>query len=113
MMPALNFQTGRVAAVVIAVAFGLTAQSHAAQDANVIVMKNFEFSPMSITVRVGSTVTWQNRDGEPHTVVGVDGAFRSGALDQDEKFAFTFHKRGNYRYTCAIHPRMVGTVVVK
>ena len=46
-----------------------------------IVMKNFDFSPMDVTVSAGSTVTWKNMDGEPHTVVSADGLFRSSALD--------------------------------
>jgi len=100
-------------AIVLAIALSMTMQSQAAPDASSIVMKNFDFSPMSITVPAGTTVTWQNLDGEPHTVVSIDGLFRSGALDQDEKFAFKFDKPGRYRYSCSIHPRMMGTVIVK
>jgi plastocyanin len=78
-----------------------------------IVMKNFDFSPMAITVAHGTTVVWKNTDGEPHTVVSVDGLFRSKALDQDDTFAFKFDKPGVYKYVCTIHPKMVGTITVK
>jgi plastocyanin len=83
-----------------------------AADAQVA-MKNFDFAPMAITVSPGTTVTWPNRDGEPHTVVSADGLFRSAALDQNDSFKFTFSKPGTYKYVCSIHPKMVGTVTVK
>jgi plastocyanin len=82
-----------------------------ANDAT-IVMKNFDFSPMAITVTHGTTVTWKNKDGEPHTVVSIDGTFRSPALDQDDTFKFTFKKPGVYKYLCTIHPKMMGTITV-
>ena len=82
-------------------------------DGATVVMKNFDFAPMAITVPVGATVTWKNLDGEPHTVVSVDGAFRSGALDQNDTYSFTFKKAGTYKYVCSIHPKMMATVTVK
>jgi plastocyanin len=84
-----------------------------AQTANMVVMKNFDFSPMTLTVSAGSSVTWKNLDGEPHTVTSVDGLFRSGALDTDESFTFKFVKPGTYKYLCSIHPRMMAAIVVK
>ena len=78
-----------------------------------IVVKDFMFSPTPLTVKVGSTVTWTNKDDEPHTVVSDTGLFRSGAMDTDDTYKFTFDKPGTYHFTCSIHPRMVGTVVVE
>jgi len=78
-----------------------------------VVMKNFDFSPMAITVPAGTTVTWKNLDGEPHTVTSADGLFRSPALDQNDTWSFKFTKPGVYRYICSIHPRMIATVTVK
>ena len=74
---------------------------------------NFSFGPTTLTVAVGSTVTWTNRDDIPHTVVSTDGAFKSKAVDTDEKFSFTFAKPGTYSYFCSIHPKMTGKVVVQ
>jgi plastocyanin len=85
----------------------------AAADADTVVMKNFDFAPMALTVTAGTTVTWRNADGEPHTVVSADGLFRSAALDSNESFTFTFAKAGTFKYVCSIHPRMVGTIIVK
>src|SRR5262249_50865547 len=59
-----------------------------------ISIKDFEFAPMSLTVKAGTPVTWKNLDGEPHTVVSEDGAFRSTALDEGDSFSFTFTKPG-------------------
>jgi plastocyanin len=84
-----------------------------AQDANTIVMKNFDFSPMMLTVKAGTTVTWKNLDGEPHTVVSPDGAFRSHALDQGDAFTFKFDKPGTYKYICSIHPKMRAAIIVQ
>jgi len=74
---------------------------------------NFTFGPQSLTVPVNTTVTWINRDDLPHVIVSNDGAFRSKALDTDDKFSFTFTKAGTYPYFCGIHPKMVGKIVVQ
>jgi plastocyanin len=74
---------------------------------------NFSFTPASITVAVGTQVTWTNRDDIPHTVVTEDKTIKSKALDTDEKFSTTFDKPGTYSYFCSIHPKMKGTVVVQ
>ena len=78
-----------------------------------ILIKDFMFSPTSLTVKAGTTVTWSNKDDEPHTVVSDTGLFRSGAVDTDETFTFKFDRPGTYHFTCSIHPRMVGTIVVQ
>ena len=84
-----------------------------AAEANTIVLKDFHFSPMSLTVPAGATVIWKNLDGEPHTVVSIEGLFRSGGLDQNDSFTFKFDKPGTYKFLCSIHPQMLGTIVVK
>ena len=76
---------------------------------------NFTFGPGTLTVPVGTTVTWTNKDDIPHTVVSTDDpkTFKSKVLDTDEKFSFTFSKAGTYPYFCSIHPKMTGKVVVQ
>lgn len=74
---------------------------------------NFSFGPGALTVAVGTTVTWTNRDDIPHTVVSTEGAFKSKVLDRDEKFSYTFNKPGEYPYFCSVHPKMTGKVVVQ
>jgi plastocyanin len=74
---------------------------------------NFSFEPQTITVAVGTTVTWTNRDDIPHTAVSTEGVFKSKVMDTDEKFSNTFTKAGTYPYYCSIHPKMTGKVVVQ
>ena len=93
------------------VLFLLSGLSASAADTSVTI-KNFMFA-MDVTVTPGSTVTWTNLDGEPHTVASADGLFRSPALDQNDSFSFKFEKAGVYKYICSIHPKMRATVTVK
>ena len=74
---------------------------------------NFVFGPQSLTVPVGTTVTWTNSDDIPHTSVSTDGVFKSKVLDTNEQFSYTFTKAGTYPYYCTIHPKMTGKVVVQ
>ena len=85
-----------------------------AQSAEVKI-DNFSFGPATLTVSVGATVTWTNRDDIPHTVTSSDDpkVFKSRVLDTDEKFSFTFTKSGTYPYFCSIHPKMTAKVVVE
>ncbi len=91
----------------------LGAPAAEAPEPNRIVVKDFMFTPNSLTIKAGSSVTWANLDDEPHTVVSDAGLFRSGAMDTNESFSFKFDKPGTYHFTCSIHPRMVGTIVVQ
>ena len=78
-----------------------------------ISIENFAFSPATLTVPAGSTVTWTNKDDEPHTVTSSENAFTSQGLDTDETFSFTFSTPGTYPYYCKLHPHMTGSIVVK
>ena len=74
---------------------------------------NFTFNPPALTVKAGTTVTWTNKDEEPHTVVSSDGTtFHSPGMGTDATFSFTFQNAGTFAYICSIHPMMHGTVVV-
>lgn len=91
----------------------LTANAEAKPAATAEVkIDNFSFGPAAITVSVGTTVTWTNRDDIPHTVVSTEKVFKSRVLDTDEKFSYTFTKTGEYAYFCSIHPKMTGKVIV-
>ncbi|MGD0192599.1 MAG: cupredoxin family copper-binding protein [Rhizomicrobium sp.] len=102
-----------VAAIIAKVVVLATPAASAAPQQPSVIIKNFDYAPMSLTVRRGATVTWKNLDGEPHTVTSVDGLFRSGALDTNESYSFRFDKSGTYNYVCSIHPRMMAKVIVK
>ena len=79
---------------------------------NAVSISNFAFAPATLTVPVGTTVTWTNHDEEPHTVVAGDGSFHSPGLGTDATFSNTFATAGTFDYVCSIHPFMHGTVVV-
>ncbi|MGV9664692.1 cupredoxin domain-containing protein [Nocardia niigatensis] len=79
---------------------------------NAVTIDNFAFGPTSLTVKVGTTVSWTNHDEEPHTVVADDGSFRSPTLGNNATYTFTFTKAGSFAYVCSIHPFMHATVVV-
>jgi plastocyanin len=98
---------------VLWLAAGSCASLGRAAESAKVVIKEFMFTPNSVTVSAGATVTWSNLDDEPHTVVSDAGLFRSGAMDTNESFSFKFDKPGTYHFTCSIHPRMVGTIVVQ
>jgi plastocyanin len=101
----------------LAFATGLQAQPMqvAAPEARAaqVNVDNFTFSPPTLTVTAGTTVTWTNADDIPHTIVAQDRSFRSKALDTDGRFSFTFTAAGEYDYFCSLHPHMVGKIIVK
>ena len=96
---------------VLAASAGLCAAY--AETPNQVVIKNFMFSPMALTIKAGATVTWKNLDGEPHTVVNDAGMFRSAALDQNDSYQFKFDKPGIYKVFCGIHPNMKEVITVQ
>ncbi|MFM0285232.1 cupredoxin domain-containing protein [Paraburkholderia megapolitana] len=101
------------AVVFSAASMGASISVAQAAEPNAVVIKNFMFMPMSLTIKAGSTVTWKNLDGEPHTVVNDSGLFRSSALDQNDTYQFKFDKPGTYKIFCGIHPNMKATITVE
>ena len=90
------------------------AQNATQASAGAISIDNFTFTPQSLTVKAGTTVTWTNRDDIPHGIASKNNAFaRSKALDTDDSYSFTFTTPGTYQYFCYVHPHMVGTIVVE
>ena len=81
---------------------------------NQIVIKDFHFTPQTLTVKAGEKITWINRDEEPHTIVSVEKQFKkSGPLDTDQEFTVTVGAPGTYTYFCSVHPKMTGTIIVE
>jgi plastocyanin len=90
-----------------------TATTTAAKPAQVPIAKNM-FTPADLTVSVGQAVVWTNEDAAPHTVTTTSAPvkFDSGAFGQGKSWSYTFAQTGTYKYYCAVHPDMVGTVTV-
>ncbi|WGR91302.1 cupredoxin family copper-binding protein [Bradyrhizobium sp. ISRA443] len=85
--------------------------SAARADDVAVHIDNFVFQPAQLDVKVGTTVTWTNRDDISHTVVCA-GKFRSKPMDTDGTFSFTFTEAGEYKYFCSLHPHMTGSIKV-
>jgi plastocyanin len=120
----------RFAALTIAVALAIAACSGSATPApsaqpsaappaaapaaagSAVSIANFAFAPASMTVAVGTTVTWTNTDSAGHTVTADDGSFKSDKLGTGTAFSHTFTTAGTYTYHCSIHSSMTGTITV-
>jgi plastocyanin len=83
-----------------------------ASEPAMVKIDNFTFIPQTLTVSVGTRVTWVNRDDSPHTATSTQKVFSSKALDTDDQFSFSFTRPGTYAYFCAIHPHMTGRIIV-
>jgi manganese oxidase len=99
---------------------GTTAKETTTANSNQVICKNNKFVPDTLTVKVGTTVTWVNQDGYVHTVTSGtspsdrSGLFDSGNLNGGETFSFTFDKAGTYDYFCIPHFSlgMIGKIIV-
>lgn len=87
------------------------ATAHAANDTSVTI-SDFQFTPATITIHVGDTVTWTNHGPSAHTATANDGSFNTGVLQKGHSASHTFTTAGTFTYICQIHPFMHGTVVV-
>ncbi|HVA44079.1 MAG TPA: cupredoxin domain-containing protein [Acidimicrobiales bacterium] len=85
----------------------------AASGGDTIVIKNFEFMPMSMTAKAGATVSVHNEDSTTHTLNATNGAFTTGDIGPGATKTFTVpSKAGKYSYDCQIHQYMTGTLTV-
>jgi len=82
-------------------------------DAHDVGVDNFSFAPTTVSVPVGTTITWTNHDDVPHQVVSTEQKFKSPVLDTDGHFSYRFDAPGAYKYFCSLHPRMTGQIVVR
>src|SRR2546428_3777341 len=87
--------------------------SAASPGHNQIVIKDFDFSPKTLTVKSGEKITWINRDDEPHTVVSVEKQFKkSSALDTDQEFTITAGGPRPCTYFFSVHPQITRALIV-
>lgn len=78
-----------------------------------VAIQNFVFSPKTLTVPVGASVKWTNKDTVAHTASSGKGTFESGNLNQGQSFSFKFTQAGTYDYVCKYHANMTATVTVQ
>jgi plastocyanin len=88
-----------------------TGKAHTSASASVT-MVDFSFTPASVTIAVGDTVTWHNTGQAPHNATANDGSFKTPDLNNGQSASHTFSSAGTFSYICTIHPNMHGTVRV-
>jgi plastocyanin len=93
------------------VSYSSAGQAHASASATVT-MGDFFFSPASVTVAAGDTVTWRNTGQAPHNATADDGSFSTPDLNNGQSASHTFSRAGTFSYICTIHPNMHGTIRV-
>ena len=98
-----------IAAVLIAL--GGAGAALAADHA--VAISGFSFSPASVTVTVGDTVTWTNSDAQAHTATANDSSWDTGTIANGASGTITFSTAGTFAYHCSIHSAMTGTVTVQ
>jgi len=78
-------------------------------------IESYMFSPLEVTVRIGDTVKWINREKRTsHSVVfPQEGGLESERMFPGESWQREFLKAGRYDYTCGPHPEMKGAVIVR
>lgn len=84
------------------------------QAATAVTIQNFAFSPASLTIKKGETVTWTNKDSAPHQIASdMAGKFQGPSISNGQTYSFTFNETGSFPYHCAIHPMMKATITVQ
>ncbi|GAA4294221.1 cupredoxin family copper-binding protein [Streptomyces venetus] len=108
-LPAALLVTGAVTVLP-----GAAPVAHAA-TAHQVLMSGYAFSPRSLTITAGDTVTWTNQDQAPHDVKTTSGpaSVHSPMLNKGGTWSHTFTTAGSYGYVCTVHPGMTAQLVVK
>ena len=82
-------------------------------QSNAVDITGFAFSPETLTISIGDTVAWTNKESATHTATADGGEFDSGNLGNGDTFSHTFTAAGTYTYYCKIHTSMTATIIVE
>jgi plastocyanin len=99
-------------AVALAVALTVASPVKARAETHVVVVEGMQFTPATLTVKRGDTVTWQNKDLVPHTATAA-GRFDSGGIAAGKSWSWQPAAAGRFDYVCTYHLGMKGTLVVQ
>src|SRR2546423_3152265 len=91
---------------------GAAPATPAATATKTVQIKRSSFSPSSVTIKTGDTVTWVNSDTQNHQVVSNNGSFVSPILGPGKRYSHTFNAAGTYHYHDGLNPASKGSVVV-
>lgn len=112
----VDVATGKTTAVAVGQAPRKIVVQQTAQAAvagSKVSISGFAFGPQMLMVKAGTSVTWSNDDGSPHTVTFHDGSPGAKVLSPGQTFTRVFDKPGTYDYFCSFHPYMTGSVMVE
>lgn len=101
------------AVVFVSCGGGSNGGNDTSSDPNTVLIEDYAYLPVEITIQAGETVTWINKDSVGHTSTDTEGEFDSGMLGRDESYEYTFDNPGVYDYYCIPHPYMKGKVIVE
>ncbi len=121
---ALAVFVGAIVVLAVGVLAGLLLSSASGNDedatptvlddlAVTIEISSFRFQPPNVSVPVGATVTWVNRDEAPHDSEARDKTWETSLLQRDEESVVTFDEPGTWEYYCTIHPYMTATLTIR
>jgi plastocyanin len=113
-----NFSRNKLIVLILVavVIFNLTnscKKSSSGPGPNEVFIQGMAFSPSTITVSAGTSITWTNKDAVAHTVTSNSGIFDSGLINTNGTFSYTFETVGSFPYHCTVHSNMAATVIVK
>ena len=80
--------------------------------ANTITIQNTTFSPNTLNIKPGTTVTWINKDNETQDIVSNSGIFDSGNLTTNQSYNYTFNQSGSYPFHSTVNTNLTGTIIV-
>lgn len=92
--------------------FSLAADKKGGGESHDVTIKGMKFDPAEITINVGDTVVWTNKDDRDHDFLAKDKSFKSDNLGKGDTFEHKYTKAGKFNYACSYHPRMKGVVIV-
>jgi plastocyanin len=100
-------------AVVASTATAVTRAAAAKPHPVTVEIRDMKYASNTLTIPVGTKVTWINKDQTPHTVTDRGRRFASAALDTGDSYSYTLTTPGEFTYFCTIHPFMIAKVIVK
>ena len=108
----------RVRSIALLLTFGLLLAGpvqtvNAGPASHTVTIDGTQYTPQELTIKVGDTVVWVNKDPFPHTVTAQTGGFDSKSIAPGKSWKYKATKRGDFPYVCSFHPTMKGTLRVQ
>ena len=82
------------------------------EPTDIVIVRGYAYTPQTVTIKVGDSVTWANQDAIDHTATADDGSWDTGLISNGKSKSITFDKVGEFDYHCTPHPYMKGEIVV-